>query len=80
AMRLHKNAAHGMERRRAHLAELARALQAVSPLATLGRGYAVLIDRQSGAVIRSVAAVDPATRVRGILFDGEIALRVDDSG
>ncbi|MFZ1724452.1 MAG: exodeoxyribonuclease VII large subunit, partial [Dokdonella sp.] len=79
-MRLHKNAAHGMERRRAHLAELARALQAVSPLATLGRGYAVLIDRQSGAVIRSVAAVDPATRVRGILFDGEIALRVDDSG
>ncbi len=80
AMRLHNNVAHGLERRRARLAELARALHAVSPLATLGRGYAVLIDRQSGAVIRSVTAVDPTTRVRGVLVDGEIALRVDDSG
>lgn len=77
--RLRYNALHRIERQRAHLAELARALHAVSPLATLGRGYAILLDRQSGSVIRSVAEVDRETRLRSILVDGEINLRIDSS-
>ncbi len=79
AARLRSNLLHRIERQRAHLAELARALHAVSPLATLGRGYAILIDRQSGSVIRSVAGVDRETRLRGILVDGELDMRIDDS-
>ncbi len=77
AGRLRNNVQHRIERQRAHLAELARALHAVSPLATLGRGYAILIDRQSGAVIRSVTEVDHQTRLRSVLVDGELNLRLD---
>ena len=77
-VRLRNNVLHRIERQRAHLNELARALHAVSPLATLGRGYAILIDRQSGSVIRSVAAVDRETRLRSVLVDGELNLRIDD--
>ena len=77
AGRLRNHVLHRIERQRAHLAELARALHAVSPLATLGRGYAILVDQQTGAVIRSVVGVDSDTRLRGILVDGELKLRVD---
>ena len=77
AGRLHKHVLHRLERQRAHLAELARALHAVSPLATLGRGYAILLDQQTGTVIRSVAQVKSEARLRGILADGELKLRID---
>lgn len=77
--RLRNNALHRIERQRAHLTELARALHAVSPLATLGRGYAILLDQHSGSVIRSVADVDREARLRGILVDGEINLRIDNN-
>ncbi len=68
---------HRIERKRAHLGQLARALHAVSPLATLARGYAILIDSDSGAVIHSVAQTGPESRLRGIVADGELRLRID---
>lgn len=77
--RLRNDLLHRIERQRSHLTELARALNAVSPLATLGRGYAILVDRQSGSVIRSVAGVNREMRLRGILVDGELNLRIDDN-
>ena len=70
---------HRIERKQAHLGQLARALHAVSPLATLARGYAILIDSDSGAVIHSVAQTGPDTRLRGIVADGELRLRIDGS-
>ncbi len=79
SIRLRNNALQRIERQRAHLTELARALHAVSPLATLGRGYAILVDRQSGSVVRSVAEVDSETRLSCILIDGELNLRIDSS-
>jgi len=52
-----------------------RALEAVSPLATLARGYAVL---EGGAgLLRSVRGVKVGDAVRGRLSDGELALRVE---
>ncbi|HEX5124161.1 MAG TPA: exodeoxyribonuclease VII large subunit [Rhodanobacteraceae bacterium] len=65
------------ERRALRLAELARTLNAVSPLATLDRGYSILIDRPSGHVVRSVAAVTPDSKLRARLADGDVDLRVD---
>ena len=44
--------------------ELARALNAVSPLATLERGYAILSDLSSSALIRSVHQTAPGMRLR----------------
>ncbi|TAM97790.1 MAG: exodeoxyribonuclease VII large subunit [Rhodanobacteraceae bacterium] len=66
------------ERRRQHLAGLARALHAVSPLDVLRRGYAILFD-EAGAVLRSAHNVPPGARVRAKLADGELALRFDGS-
>jgi exodeoxyribonuclease VII large subunit len=52
-------------------------LNAVSPLATLDRGYAILIDRQSGHVVRSVSNVSEQSKLRARLADGDVDLRVD---
>ncbi|MEP7044837.1 MAG: exodeoxyribonuclease VII large subunit [Dokdonella sp.] len=76
--RLRSTIVRTLERRRAHLGELARTLHAVSPLATLERGYAILLESGSGRVVRSLTQVSPDLRLRARLADGEIALRVDE--
>ena len=63
-----------LERRRASLQQTARALHAISPLATLDRGYAILFDDQ-GRVIRSASSVADGARVRAKVADGELSLR-----
>lgn len=66
-----------LTRQRAHIGELARALNAVSPLATLGRGYAILVNTDDGSIVRSATQVQAGTRLRGILAEGELGLRVE---
>ena len=56
---------------------LARTLSAVSPLATLGRGYAILQDADSGRVIARRADALPGQAVIARLVDGELHLRCD---
>ncbi len=67
----------GLDRRRRHLAELARTLHAVSPLATLSRGYAILLEPATRRVMRGVDEVRAAGRVTALLGDGEIMLGTD---
>ena len=55
---------------REKLANLARTLHAVSPLETLGRGYAVVTDSASGTVVSSVSGVEPGDGVTAQLSDG----------
>ena len=55
---------------------LARSLEAVSPLATVARGYAIL-QREDGRVVRSVAAVDDGERLLARLQDGRLPVRVE---
>lgn len=74
--RLLASQALATERRRQRLAELARALHAVSPLDVLQRGYAILFDT-SGNVLRSARGIAPGTRLRARLADGELLLRTD---
>jgi exodeoxyribonuclease VII large subunit len=57
--------------------ELARALHAVSPLATLQRGYAILSDSASGEIVRSLAQAQPGTPLRARVADGEFDVRVE---
>lgn len=54
-----------------------RALHAVSPLATLGRGYAI-VQRESGAVVRKPEDVSIGERVRARLGRGGIYVRVEE--
>ncbi|PJJ98243.1 exodeoxyribonuclease VII large subunit [Lysobacteraceae bacterium NML75-0749] len=54
---------------------LARALHAISPLATLGRGYSIL-HSADGRVLRSVHAVQPGDALNARLADGTLQLQV----
>ena len=65
-----------LERDRRRLDGIAQALHAVSPLATLQRGYTLLIDPANGAVVRSVAQVRPGDGIEARLADGALALKV----
>ena len=58
-----------------HLRGLARSLEAVSPLATVARGYAILL-REDGHVVRSVHEAKVGDRVQARLTDGSLPLRV----
>lgn len=49
---------------------------ALSPAATLARGYAI-VQRADGSVLRAAAAATRGERLRGRLSDGELALIVD---
>jgi exodeoxyribonuclease VII large subunit len=67
--------ARSAQRDARRVASLARALQAVSPLATLERGYAILFD-EHGAVLRSAQNVAPGAALTARLHDGELSLQI----
>ncbi|MGH8162969.1 MAG: exodeoxyribonuclease VII large subunit, partial [Rhodanobacteraceae bacterium] len=69
--------ARDAERDARRVGSLARALNAVSPLEVLQRGYAILFDAQ-GRVLRSAQDVAPGTPLTARLADGELPLRVRD--
>lgn len=60
-----------LERRRQRLASLAGRLQALSPLSTLERGYAVPLTRE-GAVLRSIDAFTPGRTFVLRVADGRV--------
>jgi exodeoxyribonuclease VII large subunit len=61
-----------------HLATLAARLDALSPLAVLGRGYALCWNESRTAIIRSASTVHTGDRVRVTLAQGEIGCRVEE--
>ncbi|MEO8010332.1 MAG: exodeoxyribonuclease VII large subunit [Dokdonella sp.] len=67
---------HVFERRRQHLVELARTLHATSPLATMARGYAILVEPDSGLAVRSTREVAEGQSLRARIVDGEIHMQV----
>lgn len=75
ALHLRRMTEHRLERERLTLQQTARALHAVSPLATLERGYAILFDAE-GKVLRSAQNLAVDTPLRARLVDGDIPLRV----
>ncbi|MHB1368738.1 MAG: exodeoxyribonuclease VII large subunit, partial [Pseudomonadaceae bacterium] len=68
----------GMKARRQQLQGLAQTLQIVSPLATLGRGYSILLDER-GQAIRSASQTHAGQRLKAKLGEGELAVRVEDN-
>lgn len=62
---------------RTRLAGDARALNTVSPLATLERGYAIVTADQNGAVLRDAAEAPAGTRIRARLARGAVVATVD---
>jgi exodeoxyribonuclease VII large subunit len=54
-------------------------LENLSPLAVLGRGYAVCWDASRTRIVRDAAGVQPGDRVRVTLARGELACNVEDT-
>src|SRR5690606_18886129 len=67
-----------LKSRRQHLQGLAQTLNIVSPLATLSRGYSILLDDR-GQAIRSAGQTHPGQRLKARLGDGELDVRVEDN-
>ncbi|GAB1595519.1 exodeoxyribonuclease VII large subunit [Lysobacter claricitrinus] len=67
-------------RRLAHealrLRGIARSLEAVSPLATVARGYSIL-RRGDGAIVRDIADVATGDAITARVRDGELGMRVE---
>ncbi|HTL13920.1 MAG TPA: exodeoxyribonuclease VII large subunit [Thermomonas sp.] len=59
-----------------HLRGLARSLHAISPLATVARGYAIL-QHADGRVVRGVGDAAAGDALQARLHDGRLRLRVD---
>lgn len=66
---LHVGVTRGAERRSARVGAIAGRLNALSPLATLARGFAVARD-ESGATLASIADFSPALDFHLLLRDG----------
>jgi exodeoxyribonuclease VII large subunit len=73
---LHRGMKERLRQDRLRAEGVARAMEAVSPLATLQRGFAILRD-DGGVVVRSVAQTGPGQRLIAKLVDGDVALRVE---
>ncbi len=74
--RLLRVASLNVQHARQRLATLSRTLDAVSPLATLGRGYAIVM-RPDGRLVREAAGLAPGDRVQARLASGRIDCQVE---
>jgi len=67
-----------LKSRRQQLHGLVQTLNVVSPLATLSRGYSILLDER-GQAIRSAGQTQPGQRLKARLGEGELDVRVEDN-
>jgi exodeoxyribonuclease VII large subunit len=70
--RLHAGIARRGDRAEARLGAVVGRLESLSPLAVLGRGYAVCWNEDHTAIIRTASTVKPGDRVQVTLHDGEL--------
>jgi len=75
--RLRLATVHRLEVKRGRLSIAVRALNAVSPLATLDRGYAVVTCEPGGRLLTSARSVQPADRLRIRVADGSVCAVVE---
>jgi exodeoxyribonuclease VII large subunit len=75
--RLRRAPSLAVERRRAGLEKSAAKLATLSPLQTLGRGYAI-VRTESGEVVASTAGVSAGAHVDVTVADGAFGARVED--
>jgi exodeoxyribonuclease VII large subunit len=76
--RLRSRMATRRQEARTRVSELSARLDALSPLAVLGRGYAVCWDGARTRILRSAASVQRGDEVRVTLAAGELDCRVED--
>ncbi len=75
--RLLRTFQHRLRQQRNSLHDLARTLNAISPLATLGRGFAVLSDAESGTTLSQRSNFQTGQSINAQLADGRLRCTVD---
>ena len=78
ASRLPRAMQDSLKNQRQQLQGLAQTLNIVSPLATLSRGYSILLDER-GQAIRRADQAQPGQRLKARLGEGELDVRVEDN-
>ena len=68
---------HTLSRERQRTARLAAALDALSPLKVLGRGYSIAMDEE-GRVLSSIQSVEPGDPFELRMEDGKLKCRVEE--
>jgi exodeoxyribonuclease VII large subunit len=76
--RLYRGGRQVISSRRERLLPLARTLNAVSPLATLERGYAI-VSIEGGPILRNAADAKPGTIIEARLAQGRVRAKVEGS-
>lgn len=76
SMRMERLIAHLLDRKKMTLERLAGQLHALSPLAVLSRGYA-LVQNEEGKLIRSASQVKSKQAIGLRFADGEVKVRVE---
>jgi exodeoxyribonuclease VII large subunit len=74
--RLYRGWQNAQSARREKLLPLVRTLSAVSPLATLDRGYAI-VSVEGGAILRNAEEAKPGTLIEARLAQGRLRARVE---
>ena len=75
--RLRAGVARRHDRAAARLGASVGRLESLSPLAVLGRGYAVCWNEARTAIIRAASTVTPGDRVHVTLHDGDLTCVVE---
>ena len=75
--RMPRALARAQQDRVRRLAQTVKSLRALGPESVLARGYALLLDRDSGLPLRSVASLPAGKRLRARLADGQVEMQVD---
>ena len=68
-----------IEQLTARLNVAARALKTVSPLATLDRGYAIVTDTESGAIVSDASRISEGQQIAARLATGQLEATVTKS-
>ncbi|MGJ0515338.1 MAG: exodeoxyribonuclease VII large subunit [Methylomicrobium sp.] len=76
AQRLQLSMQNKLMQNRIKLGNASQTLHAVSPLATLNRGYALVTEAESGAIVRSVRQLAVGSRVRTRVADGQFVSEI----
>ncbi len=76
--RLNQAMQHQLAGQKQQLASTARALDTISPLATLGRGYAIVRHYEKDDIIHSSQEVAPGDRIKARLGKGELICQVEE--
>jgi exodeoxyribonuclease VII large subunit len=67
-----------LENKRRHIAVASAALDALSPLAVLGRGYALATRAETGEIVRSYKTITPGERLNLRLAEGAVRCHIEE--